>query len=304
MSKISENIETISTEIRVFHPSKQFSQKAHIASMEEYQTLYDKSIREPEKFWDGVAGELTWFKKWDKVLDSSDPAFCQWFVNGKTNIAFNCLDRHLDAPTRNKAALIWEGEPRDKRTLTYAQLAREVNLFANALKNLGLNRGDRVAIYLTMIPELVVSLLACARIGAVHSVIFAGFSAEAIRERVLDSGAQLVITADGGWRKGNLLPLKNIVDEALQDCACVKHVVVVKRAVEGTFELKRGDMLFRISPNDEGAYIEIHKRGSWNKKTKDDLFISLEPFALSLLYNYLDGELKDETKTLSQGGRR
>ena len=236
MSKTSENIETISTEIRVFHPSKEFSQKAHIASMEEYRSLYDKSISDPEKFWDGVAGELSWFKKWDRVLDSTDPSSCQWFVNGKTNIAFNCLDRHLDTPTRNKAALIWEGEPRDRRTLTYAQLAREVNLFANALKNLGVNRGDRVAIYLTMTPELVVSLLACARIGAVHSVIFAGFSAEAIRERVLDSGAKLVITADGGWRKGNILPLKNTVDEALQDCACVKHVVVVKRAAEGVFE--------------------------------------------------------------------
>ncbi len=235
MSQTHKNIETISEEKRVFNPVEEFTRRAHISSMAEYRSLYKKSIRDPEKFWGTVAGELAWFKKWDKVLDETEAPYYKWFVNGKTNIAFNCLDRHLDSAIRNKAAIIWEGEPQDRRTLTYGQLSREVNLFANALKNLGIQRGDRVAIYLPMIPELAISLLACARIGAVHSVIFAGFSAEAIRDRVLDSESKLVITADGGWRKGNILPLKSIVDEALQDCECVKHVVVVRRGHSDAF---------------------------------------------------------------------
>ena len=229
MTLKSKNIETILAEKRIFKPSKKFQRGARISSMKEYLDMYEESINDPEKFWGKIASELVWFKKWSKVLDETEAPFYKWFVNGKTNITVNCLDRHLDTATRNKAAIIWEGEPKDRRTLTYSQLSREVSLFANGLKNLGIQRGDRVAIYLPMIPELAISLLACARIGAVHTVIFAGFSAEAIRDRVLDSESKLVITADGGWRKGNVLPLKQTVDEALRECPCVRNVVVVKR---------------------------------------------------------------------------
>lgn len=235
MNAKSQKIDTILTEERKFYPAEKFQKKAHISSMKEYVDLYKKSIHDPVSFWESVAGELSWFKKWDEVLNEEEAPFYKWFVNGKTNISYNCLDRHLDSATRNKAAIIWEGEMGDQRTLTYSQLSREVNLFANALKKIGIQRGDRVAIYLPMIPELAISLLACARIGAVHSVIFAGFSAESIRDRVLDCKARLVITADGGWRKGNILPLKNIVDEAIKDCACVLNVVVVQRRSGDSF---------------------------------------------------------------------
>ena len=169
------------------------------------------------------------------MLDESKAPFYRWFVGGKTNLSYNCLDRHLDSPTRHKAALVWEGEPGDRRVLTYGDLARDVCVFANALKKLGLRKGDRVAIYLPMTPELVISMLACARIGAVHTVIFAGFSAESIRDRVQDCQAKLVITGDGGWRRGKVLPLKDTVDEALADAPSVKYVVVVRRNLDSPF---------------------------------------------------------------------
>ena len=235
MEPRTKEIETVLAEERQFHPSDAFRKQAHIQSMEEYAGLYKKSISDPISFWESIADELVWFQKWDKALDESDAPFYKWFVNGKTNITYNCLDRHLEGALRNKAAIIWEGEPGDQRTLTYVQLHRQVCRFANALKNIGIQRGDRVAIYLPMIPELVISVLACARIGAVHSVIFAGFSAGSIRDRVLDCEAKLIITADGGWRRGNILALKNTVDEAMQDCACVKHIIVVMRARNGPF---------------------------------------------------------------------
>ena len=235
MDQKSKKIETVLSENRMFKPSESFQAKAHISSMQEYESLYKKSIKDNLGFWESIASELTWFKKWDSVLDENQAPFYKWFVNGKTNISYNCLDRHLDDATRNKAALIWEGELGDQRTLTYNQLFREVNRFANALKNLGIQRGDRVAIYLPMIPELAISLLACARIGAIHSVIFAGFSSESIRDRIHDCEAKLVITSDGGWRKGNILPLKNIVDEAVKDCPSIKHIIVVKRSHSDPF---------------------------------------------------------------------
>ncbi|RMH58061.1 MAG: acetate--CoA ligase [Candidatus Hydrogenedentota bacterium] len=223
-------LETRLEETRVFAPNDAFRSRARIKNLSEYRRMYEESLSNPESFWGKIAGELHWFKKWDTVLDETNAPFFQWFVNGKTNISYNCLDRHLDSATRNKAAIIWEGEPGERRVLTYWDLAREVRKFANSLKSLGVKKGDRVAIYLPMIPELAVSVLACARIGAIHSVIFAGFSAESIRDRVLDCSCSLVITADGGWRRGNVLPLKKIVDEAISDCDCVKNVVVVKRA--------------------------------------------------------------------------
>ncbi|MDH3215872.1 MAG: acetate--CoA ligase [Candidatus Krumholzibacteria bacterium] len=225
-----KHLDTILEESRRFSPPEQFTKDAHISSFAEYQKMYKKSIEDPQGFWDSVAKELHWYKKWDRVLDESGAPFYKWFVNGKTNITENCLDRHLNTATRNKAAIIWEGEPGEERVLTYWDLWYEVNKFAHALSRLGIKKGDRVAIYLPMIPELAVAMLACARVGAVHSVIFAGFSAESIRDRVLDSQARLVITADGGWRRGKVLPLKGIVDDGVKECDCVTDVIVIKRS--------------------------------------------------------------------------
>ncbi len=230
-----KHLETILDEKRKFPPPKAFQQGAHISSFGRFKKEYEESIKNPEKFWASIAEELHWYKKWDRVLDESEAPFFKWFVGGKTNITENCLDRHLTTATRNKAAILWQGEPGDERVLTYWDLWREVSKCANALKDLGIKRGDRVAIYLPMIPELAITMLACARIGAVHSVIFAGFSAESIRDRVLDSEAALVITADGGWRRGKILPLKDIVDEAIEDCDCVEKVMVVKRSAADPF---------------------------------------------------------------------
>ncbi len=192
-----QKLETILDEGRRFPPPEDFSRKSYIRSHQEYFELYKKSVENPEAFWSDMAKELHWFKKWERVLNSDNAPFYKWFENGKTNITYNCLDRHLNSSLRNKAALIWEGEPGDRRVLTYWDLAREVNKFSNVLKSLGIAKGDRVAIYLPMIAELAVSLLACARIGAVHSVIFAGFSADSIRDRIIDCQAKAVITADG-----------------------------------------------------------------------------------------------------------
>ncbi|HEU4929882.1 MAG TPA: acetate--CoA ligase [Candidatus Krumholzibacteria bacterium] len=227
-----KQLDTVLKEARRFKPSKEFRKHAHIGSEADYRRLYKKSIQNPEKFWAGVASELHWFKKWNKVLDAKKKPFYRWFVGGKTNLSYNCLDRHLDSPIRHKAAIVWEGEPGDRRVLTYGDLHRDVCVFANALKKLGIQKGDRVAIYLPMTPELVVAVLACARIGAVHTVIFAGFSAESIRDRVQDCQAKLVITGDGGWRRGKALPLKDIVDEALADAPSVSSVVVVRRNLD------------------------------------------------------------------------
>ncbi len=222
------NIDSILQESRVFPPSPEFSAKAHIKSLEEYERIYKEAKENPEKFWAGVAEQLHWFKKWDKVLEWKAP-WAKWFVGGQINLSFNCLDRHVQTWRRNKAALIWEGEPGDTRTLTYQQLLIEVQKFANVLKSLGIQKGDRVAIYMGMVPELPIAMLACARIGAVHSVIFGGFSANAIVDRVTDQHAVAVITQDGGYRRGTEVKLKNTVDEALHRCPSVKHVVVVKR---------------------------------------------------------------------------
>ncbi len=233
--------DSVMKENRRFKPSAKFRAQAHIKSEAEYKRLYRESIKNPAKFWGRVAQDLHWFKKWTRVLDDRKAPFFKWYVGGKTNISYNCLDRHLDTPARHKAAIVWEGEPGDRRVLTYAELARDVNKFANALKELGIKKGDRVAVYLPMTPELVVSLLACARIGAVHSVIFAGFSAESIRDRVQDCQANLVITGDGGWRRGKALLLKDIVDEAVEDCPSVKHVVVVRRGEADAFPCRMKD---------------------------------------------------------------
>src|SRR5436189_1765873 len=215
------NFTSILQENRVFPPRKEFSAGAHIKSLAQYQRMYNESVKSPEKFWGKQAkNELIWFKPWKKVLEWKEP-FAKWFVGGQLNASYNCLDRHLGTPIANKAALIWEGEPAspgrpgEERTLTYKQLHREVCRFANVLKRNGIRKGDRVLIYLPMVPEAAVAMLACARVGAVHSVVFGGFSAQSVADRIFDSQARLVIAADGGFRRGAVVPLKQNVDEAL-----------------------------------------------------------------------------------------
>jgi acetyl-CoA synthetase len=222
------DIESVLKEERVFPPPKEFSAKAHIKSMQDYEELYRKAERDPEGFWALMAKDLHWFKPWEKVLEWTPP-FAKWFVGGQTNIAYNCLDRHLTTARKNKAALIWEGEPGDERILTYQTLHREVCKFAHVLKNIGVQAGDRVAIYMPMVPELPIAMLACARIGATHSVVFGGFSADALRDRINDAQAKLVVTADGGYRRGAEIQLKKAVDEAIQQTPSIQHVIVYRR---------------------------------------------------------------------------
>jgi acetyl-CoA synthetase len=224
-----EDIDSTLHENRVFPPPAAFSAKAHIQSLEQYEALYKESIDDPENFWAGVAKDLHWFKPWEKVLEWNPP-WAQWFVGGKLNLSYNCVDRHALGARRDKTALIWEGEPGEVCKLTYAELYVEVQKFANVLKGLGIKKGDRVAIYMGMTLELAVALLACARIGAVHSVIFGGFAANAISDRVNDSGCVAVLTQDSSWRRGNEIMLKQTVDQALASCPTVKHVVVYRRS--------------------------------------------------------------------------
>jgi acetyl-CoA synthetase len=224
------DIESVLKEERVFRPRSEFSAAARIKSMAEYEELRAKAEKNPEAFWSEQARQLHWFKPWDKVLDWNPP-WAKWFVGGTTNVAYNCLDRHLPSK-QNKPALIWEGEPGDKRTLTYGELHREVCRFANVLASLGVRHGDRVMIYMPLIPEIAVAMLACARIGATHSVVFGGFSAEALRDRTRDAGAKVIITADGGWRRGKIVPLKDNVDAAVKDTPTVERVVVAKRTAQ------------------------------------------------------------------------
>ncbi len=223
------NIESHLIEKRVFKPPQDFAKEARIKSLKQYQRMYRESIKQPAKFWAREASELVWRAPWKKVLEWKAP-FAKWFVGGKLNISENCLDRHLTGPRRNKAAILWEGEPGDKRTLTYQQLHHEVCRFANVLKRNKIKKGDRVIIYLPAIPEAAIAMLACARIGAVHSVVFGGFSADSIRDRITDSGAVAVITADGGYRRGGIVPLKKNVDDALRAGTSVKRVIVFRRA--------------------------------------------------------------------------
>ena len=225
-------MESLSQENRKFSPNPQFVKQAKIAGMDAYKELYQKSIEKPLEFWSDVANELHWFKPWDKVLDESNAPFYQWYTNAKTNISYNCLDRQVEAGKGDKVAFYWEGEPGDKKTFTYKELLDEVCRFSNALKSLGVKKGDRIALYLPMIPELIFAVLACARIGAVHSVIFAGFSSESIRDRVEDCQARMVITADGGYRRGKILELKKIVDEGVSNCSSISEVLVIKRGGE------------------------------------------------------------------------
>jgi len=229
MTAPASQFETVNTESRVFPPPAAFARQAHIKSLEQYKEMYARSIADPEKFWADVAGELHWSQKWHTVLNAKNAPFYKWFEGGVTNLCSNCLDRHLHGPTRNKAAIIFEGEHGDQRVLTYADLHREVCLFANVLKSLGVKKGDIVMLYMAMVPELAIAVLACARIGAPHSVIFGGFSAESIKDRVNDCKAKVVITSDAGYRRGKVLPLKHTVDEGIAECPSVEKVLVVAR---------------------------------------------------------------------------
>jgi acetyl-CoA synthetase len=217
-------ISALLDEERLYPPAPDFAKQAHVRS----DAIYQEAAADLEGFWAARAAELDWFVKWHKVLDWDVPD-AKWFVGGKLNVAYNCVDRHLRGPRRNKAAILWVGEPGDRRTLTYWDLYREVNRFANGLKKLGVKKGDRVAIYMPMVPELAIAMLACARIGAVHSVVFGGFSADALRDRIQDAGARVLLTADGGYRRGTILPLKRDADEAVGQCPSIEHVVVFKR---------------------------------------------------------------------------
>ncbi len=222
------NIDSTLDEQRSFAPSAEFSQQAQIKSLAEYEALYKESVEQPEIFWGRVAEELHWFKKWDKVLEWNPP-WAKWFGGGEINLSYNCLDRHVQTARKNKAALIWESEPGEIRTYTYQQLWKEVQKFANVLKGLGVRKGDRVAIYMGMTPELPIAMLACARIGAPHSIVFGGFSANALVDRIHDSHAVAVITQDGSYRRGVEVKLFPAVEEALKSCPSVKHVVIYKR---------------------------------------------------------------------------
>jgi len=229
MNDAGQNIESVLTEDRKFPPSSEFAAQANISSEHQYMEMWNKAKDDPTGFWGELAKEnLSWFKEFDTVMDGEMPE-TKWFTGGKINASYQCLDRHLTGPRKNKAAIIWEGEPGDQRILTYQQLHHEVCKFANVLKKLGIETGDRVTIYMPMVPELAIAMLACARLGAVHSIVFGGFSADAIADRNHDAESKLVITADGGWRRGKEIPLKATVDEAMEKSPSVENVVVYRR---------------------------------------------------------------------------
>ena len=224
MGEVERNIEALLSEERVFEPPAAFTQGAVVAD----RSVYERASADHQAFWAEMAGHLTWTKPWDSVMDWNPP-WVKWFSGGKLNASYNCLDRHIEAGGGDKVAYHWEGEPGEKRTITYRDLYEETCRFANALRSLGVGKGDRVAIYLGMIPELPVAMLACARIGAAHSVVFGGFSAEALRDRINDAEAKVVITADGGYRRGQIVPLKANTDEAVAECPSIEHVITVRR---------------------------------------------------------------------------
>lgn len=217
-------MEELLREERSFSPPSNFTQQANIKS----NSIYKSASEDVTTYWGKEADKLYWFKKWDKVLEW-EPPFAKWFLNGKINVAYNCLDRHAEGPRRNKPAIIWEGEPGDSVTLTYKELTREVKRFANVLKNQGIKKGDRITLYMPMIPELTIAMLACTRLGAVHSIVFGGFSSQALAERINDCQSKLVITADGGYRRGGVIPLKHSVNTALENTPTVESVIVVGR---------------------------------------------------------------------------
>jgi acetyl-CoA synthetase len=255
--------EDLLEETRRFPPPADFVANARVRDEE----IYERAEADPVAFWESYARELEWMRPWDKALEGEGPD-ARWFVGGRLNASVNCLDRHVRGPNRNKAALIWEGEPGDRRTWTYFDLWREVNKFGNVLRGLGVAKGDRVAIYLPLIPEAVVAMLACARIGAVHSVVFGGFSAEALRDRIVDAQAKVLVTSDGGFRRGGFLPLKHDADYALRETPSIEHVLIVKR----------GDFPLRVREGrDRWYHLLMEKAAAWCEPepmdSNDPLFI-------------------------------
>ena len=248
---VTPEIEALLNEDRSFPPPPAFAASAVINDPD----IYARAAKDPEAFWAGFASELEWLQPWSKVLDWNPPD-ARWFVDGKINVAANCLDRHARSWRRNKAAFIWEGEPGDRRTLTYFDLYRQVCQFANVLKKLGVKKGDRVALYMPLIPELAIAMLSCARIGAVHSVVFGGFSAESLRDRINDSTCTVLVTADGGYRRGGIVPLKQVADEALEDTPSIQHVVVVKRGF--------GDIPVHIKEGRDHWYHQLMQDASYD----------------------------------------
>ena len=228
MEQPKPNIESLLKEQRVFKPSDSFSGQAHIQSLQAYEALSKRAAENPEAYWSEIASDLHWFEKWNTVLEWELP-FSKWFVGGKTNMAYNCLDRHLTTSRKNKVAILWEGEPGETRALSYQMLHREVCRFANVLKSLGLKKGDRATVYMGMVPELAIALLACSRIGVAHNVVFGGFSAEALRDRINDSKSRVLITQDGSYRRGGVVPLKKNADDALKEAPTVEKAVVFQR---------------------------------------------------------------------------
>jgi acetyl-CoA synthetase len=267
-----ETIDVLLREQRKFPPPDNFRSKAHIREMEEYERLYAWSIKDPDGFWSKIAEEhIMWYKPWRKVLeyDFSVPSV-RWFIGGELNVSVNCLDRHISTGTKNKAAIIWESDDGHTRTYTYQQLHDEVNLFANVLRKKGIARGDRVTIYLPMIPELPIAMLACARIGAIHSIVFGGFSSRALKDRIQDSQAKLLITADEGIRGGRAVPMKVNADDALAECPSIQHVIVVQRTGGRVNMVSGRDTLWEeeIHASDIENYCEPEKINA-----EDPLFI-------------------------------
>jgi acetyl-CoA synthetase len=252
------DIDVLLQENRKFEPGEDFRSHAHISS----EDIYEEAARDPEAYWAREAEKLEWIRKWDKVLEWKPP-HCDWFVGGKLNVTVNCVDRHVRGGRRNKAALIWEGEPGDRRTLTYWELQCEVNRFANVLRDFNVQKGDRVAIYMPLIPEVAIAMLACARIGAIHSVVFGGFSPESLRDRINDAQAKLLITADGGYRRGQVIPLKRNADKALEETPSITDVIVVQR---------------RPGSGGDEAFAEMQEgRDHWWHRVMKDKPIKCEP---------------------------
>ena len=263
---MTQDIDVLLEETRTFEPPPAFRRAANFSD----RGIYEKAARDLERFWAEQAKQLDWIKQWDKVLEW-EPPHAKWFLGGKLNVAANCVDRHVSGGRANKVALIWEGEPGDSRTVTYADLHREVQQFSNVLKKLGIRKGDRVAIYLPLIPEAVVAMLACARIGAIHSVVFGGFSPDSLRDRINDAEAKLLITSDIGYRRGNLVPLKKNSDTALEGTDSIEHVIVVKRELSGKGRVKVAglDGATKVASGDAGATMKPGRDLWWHDLMKD-----------------------------------
>tara|TARA_B100001971_G_C18267426_1_gene594814 strand:- start:12359 stop:14323 length:1965 start_codon:yes stop_codon:yes gene_type:complete len=269
---LEESILSVSSERaerRKVNPSKKFVKSAYVKSLREYNKIYNESVKNPAKFWGEKAKQLHWFKKWKTVFKYSKKPFVKWFEGGKINVSYNCLDRHLTTWRKNKAALIWQGEPEeDSKTYTYVELHREVCKFANVLKRKGIRKGDRVCLYMPMIPEIAIAMLACTRIGAIHSIVFGGYSAESLRKRIKDSEAKMLITADGSLRKGKPMPLKDKADSVLGKCRSVKNVIVCKRANIKVKMNKRRDFWWHEEMKDASPFCKAVEMDA-----EDPLFI-------------------------------